>query len=26
MMMVPKRHGRTDGQTDDLLSHHYALR
>jgi len=23
---VPKRYGRTDGQTDDLLSHHRALR
>jgi len=26
MITVPKRYGRTDRQTDDLLSHHRALR
>jgi len=30
VLLIPKRHGRTDGRTDrrtdDLLSHHRALR
>jgi len=26
VLLIPKRHRRTDGRTDDLLSHHRALR
>jgi len=25
VIMIPDRHGQTDGQTDDVLSHHRAL-
>jgi len=26
VLLIPERHGQTDGRTDDLLSHHRALR
>jgi len=26
VLLIPKRHGQTDRQTDDLLSHYRALR
>jgi len=26
VLLIPKRHRRTDGRTDNLLSHHRALR